>query len=59
MTKYDQYVVALEEASEKIRFLRQNSGLPGPRGNLELVGLRWGTRTTSAVDCRGAGRTHR
>jgi hypothetical protein len=37
MTKRDQYVVALSRVSEKATFLRQHSGLPGPRGNLELV----------------------
>lgn len=37
MTKHDDYVTELGHISEKIVFLRQHSGLPGPRGNLELV----------------------
>jgi hypothetical protein len=37
MTKHDDYVSELGQVSEKIAFLRQHSGLPGPRGNLELV----------------------
>jgi hypothetical protein len=37
MTKYEQYVLELERVSERIPFLRQHAGLPGPRGNLELV----------------------
>jgi hypothetical protein len=37
MTKHDDYVSELGLMSEKITFLRQHSGLPGPRGNLELV----------------------
>ena len=37
MTKHDDYVAELGHISEKTAFLRRNSGLPGPRGNLELV----------------------
>ncbi len=37
MSRHDQYVAELAGASERIPFLRQHSGLPGPRGNLELV----------------------
>ena len=37
MTKHDDYVAELGRISEKTAFLRHHSGLPGPRGNLELV----------------------
>ncbi len=37
MTKHDDYAAELGNISHKIAFLRQHSGLPGPRGNLELV----------------------
>jgi hypothetical protein len=37
VTKHDEYVSELRPISEKSAFLRRHSGLPGPRGNLELV----------------------
>ncbi len=37
MTKRDDYATELGRSPEKIAFLRKHSGLPGPRGNLELV----------------------
>ncbi len=37
MTKHADYVAELTRISEKSAYLRQHSGLPGPRGNLELV----------------------
>jgi hypothetical protein len=35
--KRDDYLTELSQSPEKMAFLRQHSGLPGPRGNLELV----------------------
>jgi HEAT repeat protein len=40
MSRHDEYVQQLsgiEHATERVAFLRRHSGLPGPRGNLELV----------------------
>jgi hypothetical protein len=37
MTKSQDYVKELEQIPDRIAFLRAHSGLPGPRGNLELV----------------------
>ena len=37
MTKHDDYVLVLGPISDKVAFLRRHSGLPGPRGDLELV----------------------
>lgn len=37
MTKIDDYKQALRELEDWIPFLKKNSGLPGPRGNLELA----------------------
>jgi hypothetical protein len=37
MAKHERYLLELERVPEKIPFLRRHSGLPGPRGNLELV----------------------
>jgi hypothetical protein len=37
MSKHDQYVAELARISDRVPFLRRHSGLPGPRGNLELV----------------------
>jgi hypothetical protein len=37
MTKSQDYASALERIPDRIAFLRTHSGLPGPRGNLELV----------------------
>jgi hypothetical protein len=40
MTKQDEYarqLLGLNDPGETIAFLRRHSGLPGPRGNLELV----------------------
>jgi hypothetical protein len=33
----DEYVIELRETPDRVSFLRTHSGLPGPRGNLELV----------------------
>jgi hypothetical protein len=37
MGKRDRYVVALRQLDDWDEFIRHESGLPGPRGNLELV----------------------
>ena len=37
MTKRDDYAKELGRSPERMAFLRQHSGLPGPRGNLKLV----------------------
>ena len=37
MTKIDQYVKSLSSLADKKAYLLQESGLPGPRGNLELA----------------------
>ena len=37
MARRDDYATELERAQDRIAFLRAHSGLPGPRGNLELV----------------------
>ena len=37
MSKHDDYVRELDRMTEREAFLRRHSGLPGPRGNLELV----------------------
>lgn len=39
MGKADEYRVALEEISDWDEYLLQHSGLPGPRGNLELAAV--------------------
>jgi hypothetical protein len=35
--KIEQYIAALNSSADWIPYLRSNSGLPGPRGNLELA----------------------
>src|SRR5689334_9373773 len=37
MSKVDDYRETLKQLDDWIPFLRKNSGLPGPRGNLELA----------------------
>jgi hypothetical protein len=37
MTRTDEYKRALEEATDRQAYLLAHSGLPGPRGNLELA----------------------
>ena len=37
MSRRDEYLAELEQTPEIIPFLRLHSGLPGPRGNLELL----------------------
>lgn len=37
MTKIDEYRSALASLADWVPFLKKNSGLPGPRGNLELA----------------------
>lgn len=37
MSKQDEYRAGLSAAADTIAYLRSNSNLPGPRGNLELV----------------------
>jgi hypothetical protein len=37
MSRRDDYGEQLRRAKDPIRFLRQHSGLPGPRANLELL----------------------
>src|SRR5512147_1731844 len=37
MTKIDDYRQTLEQLDDWIPFLKKESGLPGPRGNLELA----------------------
>src|SRR6266498_1070544 len=37
MTKIDDYQQALQTLDDWVPFLKKNSGLPGPRGNLELA----------------------
>ena len=37
MGRRDEYLSALRETPDRVDFLRSHSGLPGPRGNLELV----------------------
>jgi hypothetical protein len=37
MTRIDDYRAMLKELDDWVRFLRSESGLPGPRGNLELA----------------------
>lgn len=37
MSKIDNYRQALKELDDWVPFLKKNSGLPGPRGNLELA----------------------
>ncbi len=39
MAKYDEYLHQLEGLSDWDEYLLQNSGLPGPRGNLELAAV--------------------
>ena len=37
MGRRDEYVTELRKTPDRVSFLRTHSGLPGPRGNLELV----------------------
>lgn len=37
MSRRDDYASELKKASDQVTFLREHSGLPGPRGNLELM----------------------
>ena len=37
MSRRDDYIRELAGASDQVTFLREHSGLPGPRGNLELM----------------------
>lgn len=37
MTRYDEYTMELRRTVDRVVFLRAHCGLPGPRGNLELM----------------------
>jgi len=37
MSRRDDYASGLKKTSDQVTFLREHSGLPGPRGNLELM----------------------
>jgi hypothetical protein len=48
--KIDRYRAALSEVEDWDRFLMANSGLPGPRGNIELAMAAAGLATRGSID---------